>query len=568
MLLPNFNVSIEQVPNTVAASELGYVDRILDKHYVEYGIEPFSNTSTTENWGLENIRAYDAWRITTGSPYIKVGIMDSGIDGTHPSLRGLIHDRYHMDFVTRQPQDPLIDTNGHGTNVAGLIGSQNNGKTGVAQNVRLVSLRVLDNGGFLHSWDYWEMAIRHANSKGIHILNLSAGFNNDKPGNDDIERAIREFDGLFVTSAGNENRNNDNNPNRFPSNLRLPNLISVGASDENDQRVHFTNFWNNVNDVTASNYGRRTVCIFAPGISTLTTQTGGGYRNTTGWNNFWGNPFWGTSLAAPHVAGVAALMLSVNPDLSGQMLRDIIMFTANQNVGSCIRNGSVSRGIVDAYMAVRMVPPVGCPDGLFFVRNFADLLEMHDHPNGTFILKNNIYFAELQWLGIRQWEPILHFAGTLDGNGFSMWGLNIVVPNTAFTTVADFGLFRVLSGTVRNLNIVFTNIDGGTRHSGSWVHVGIIACVANGALIENVRIDNSNIFIDRQGSSVGGFVGRANGTTIRNSRLFAIALTGRGYLGGIIGHADRSTVYRVDGDWVWIDHRTYRNNRSVGGLVG
>jgi len=481
-----------------------------------YDIEPMSNTSTTRNWGLSNIRANDAWRTTTGSPYVKVGVLDTGIDATHPSLRNLIHPdmNLHRNFALADPQDPLTDSSGHGTNVAGLIASQNNGKTGVAQNIRLVSLRIYDSRIGLAPHRAMYDAIRHAIRYCIPILNISFGGDIRCL---DIERALRDFNGLVVTATGNDNSNNDRTP-FYPSSFSHPrynvgdNVISVGASDENNERVAFRSFvhgkfWFE----SGSNYGRTTVDIFAPGIGTLTTSSGGGYRNTTGWENLIGDPFWGTSFAAPHVAGVAALMLSVNPNLDGQMMRDIIMFTANQSVGSCIRNGSVSRGIVDAYMAVRMVPPVGCSNGLFFVRNFGDLLNMWSHPNGTFILKDHIYFVDVEWLGIRQWQPIPHFAGTLDGNGFWMIGLNIVIPNIQFTTVTDFGLFSVLSGTVKNLNIEHARITGSAQHNGSWVHAGVIAGVMNGGLMDNVSLYFSNIEVFRQASSIGGLVGRANG---------------------------------------------------------
>lgn len=171
-------------------------------------------------------------------------------------------------------------------------------------------------------------AIRYAIDIDIPILNLSFGWSGD-----DIEERydpalntiIDAYPGLVVCCAGNENQNNNSLPH-FPSNCSADNLIAVGASTQNNTK------W------ADSNYGSWTVDVFAPGENIATT-----FVNGIGSND-------GTSLAAPFVSGIAALILSQHPSLSGAQLRDIIMDSADTYTalsGKCVTGGRVN-----AYKAV------------------------------------------------------------------------------------------------------------------------------------------------------------------------------------------------------------------------
>ncbi|MCL2556836.1 MAG: leucine-rich repeat protein, partial [Firmicutes bacterium] len=339
------------------------------QHYIEHqnNLEPFFAplNSTTQNWGLNNINAEAARGITRGNTNVKVGIISWGINGNHPDLRVPLsrHPHLHRDFNTARSQ-PLQDGNYLGTNSAGIIAAQNQGntRTSIAENISLISLRTDSNPAWI------ENAILYAIVTGIHILHISHfGARTRHVG---MENALRDFDGLAVIGAGyaqlSAGEHNNDVHNRYPANLAHPryniggNVISVGASNQSNNRsvtrqnvMLFLTMW------VGSHYGRNTVCLFAPGYRTLTTS-----------GNIYSNIYRGTHLAAAHVAGAAALMLSANPHLTGAQMREILKTTANTSVGSCIRDGSISRGRLNAYAAVRQAVRVASTPGLRFVPIF------------------------------------------------------------------------------------------------------------------------------------------------------------------------------------------------------
>ena len=146
--------------------------------------------------------------------------------------------------------------------MAGIIAADSNnsyGIVGIAPNITLVSLRVIN---IIGRYDYRDVveAILYAEEMGIDVLNFSAGGIYYK----EMEEAIKEFSGLFVCAAGNNYQNNDK-LGHYPSNLKLSNLIAVGASDENDQ------IWKSKETSGGSNYGLKNVDLFAPGDNIIST---------------------------------------------------------------------------------------------------------------------------------------------------------------------------------------------------------------------------------------------------------------------------------------------------------
>ena len=141
----------------------------------------------SEQWALNNIKAYDTWNIVNDTSQIIVGVLDTGIDGTHEDLKDNIYksssddDISHMDFTTDKTFGDRVltptDPNGHGTHVAGIIGAKGNNKigvTGMCWNVKLVSLRVIaENIQNKQAW--FTRAVDYANNKNIPILNCSFG---------------------------------------------------------------------------------------------------------------------------------------------------------------------------------------------------------------------------------------------------------------------------------------------------------------------------------------------------------------------------------------------------------
>ena len=261
------------------------------------------DTYYEEQWAHETIDLLDAWEVTTGSDAVMVGVIDSGIEATHPDLVGRVNVSISYDFVT-DTEGSSIDGYGHGTSMAGNIGAVVNnelGISGICWNVTLVSLRVFDNYGYGNSSKVVE-AIEYADSVGIPILNLSARWYSDWGSYDyALETVIEQYEGLLVCSAGNENENNDY-AYVYPANYSLPNLITVGASTENDRKHQ------------DSNYGRTTVDIFAPGENIYAIYTEGeyAYRHKT-------------YIATTHVTGVAALLLSQYPDMSPSQIKITLM---------------------------------------------------------------------------------------------------------------------------------------------------------------------------------------------------------------------------------------------------
>jgi len=311
---PNYIVHADAIPNDPDFSKL-------------WGL---NNTGQTGGTPDADIDAPEAWDITVGSEEIVVASIDTGVDYTHPDLadnmwmnpgeipgngkdddgNGFIDDVYGWDFFS-DDNDPM-DEEGHGTHTSGTIGAVGDngiGITGVCWNVKIMALRFLGPDGGGSTADAIK-CIEYATMMGAHLSNNSWGGSGKS-----ILLAIAIWRGpLFIAAAGNDGRDTDVNPH-YPSSYRLRNIISVAATDHNDRKAWF------------SNYGRRSVDLGAPGVNTYSTLPDGGY-----------GPGQGTSMAAPHVAGVAALMMSVSglsdievkrcilksvdkvPDLTGKVL--------------------------------------------------------------------------------------------------------------------------------------------------------------------------------------------------------------------------------------------------------
>jgi subtilisin family serine protease len=265
-----------------------------------------------------------AWASTTGSETVVVAVLDSGVDYNHEDLVnniwrrpasvapyqdrtiGLVEDEQGYNAIDNSG-DPF-DDNGHGTHCAGIIGAEgdnNLGIAGVNWKVQIMPLKFMNAGGFGNTKDAIEAINYVINRKragvNVRVINASWGSTMRSRALEDVIRKANDAGILFVAASGNATTNNDRRPH-YPSSYALPNVISVAALDRSDGLAQF------------SNYGARTVHIGAPGKDILSTWLGGEYESKSG-----------TSMATPVVAGVAALVVAANPDLSVTELRAVLL---------------------------------------------------------------------------------------------------------------------------------------------------------------------------------------------------------------------------------------------------
>lgn len=284
-------------------------------------------------WGLPKISAPAAWDITTGSSTVIVAVIDTGMRLGHEDLaanlwvnpveianngidddgNGYIDDVHGWDFRF-EDSDPT-DQHGHGTHVAGTIGAVGNNATGIVGvnwNVRIMPIKIYSQAAndttsamLVNAYNYVRMMKLAGHN--IRVTNNSYGGCAEACGYDQATKdaidALGDAGLLNVFAAGNNNRNTDNLP-FYPGSYDSPSIINVAASTSIDSRASFSNF------------GIVSVDIAAPGA--------GIYSTTNGSNTSYGNSS-GTSMAAPHVAGVAALLAAQHPSLDASSLKATIL---------------------------------------------------------------------------------------------------------------------------------------------------------------------------------------------------------------------------------------------------
>src|SRR5215831_2322878 len=309
-----------------------------------------NDTRFGEMWGLNNvgqsggtpdadIDAPEAWNHTTGSSDVIVAVIDSGVDYNHPDLsanmfrntadcnnngidddgNGYVDDCYGIDTANND-SNPMDDNN-HGTHVAGTIGAvgnNNRGVVGINWNVKIMACKFVDSSGSgtteaaIDCLEY----VKTMKDRGFNIIATSNSW-----GGGDFSQALadaidaqRQSGMLFITAAGNGDFlgfpiNNDQTP-FYPCSHYLPNVICVAATTRTDDRASF------------SNYGKRTVHIGAPGSEILSTVRGNSYASLSG-----------TSMATPHVTGVAALLKADDPNRDWRAIKNVIL-AGGDNVNS------------------------------------------------------------------------------------------------------------------------------------------------------------------------------------------------------------------------------------------
>ncbi len=331
-------------------------------------VEPdyFSHITTTPNdarwsdlWGMVKVNATGAWDVTTGSTNVIVAVIDTGIDLTHPDLvsnlwvnaaetngltgvdddgNGKIDDVYGWDFVNNDKTP--ADDNSHGTHCAGTVGAVGNnalGVAGVCWKVRLMALKAADAAGLLADSDIAE-AVHYASDKNADVISASFGGSDSSDTMRDAIIYANSKGVLFVAAAGNDGSNNDSMP-VYPAGYDIPNVVAVAATDQSDALASF------------SNYGQSSVDLAAPGVNIYSTIPGGNIGSMQG-----------TSMACPHVAGAAALLLSANPSFTQLQLKAALLNTVDKLPALAAKTVSGGRLNVKNLIALQDTDGDGMPD--------------------------------------------------------------------------------------------------------------------------------------------------------------------------------------------------------------
>ncbi len=288
--------------------------------------DPFFLQQQWDKWVMYSDKA---WDLATGSSSVKVGIVDNGTDYQHPDLAArFVPGQYGYDFVAMdndpRPDNPLIPSAFHGTHVAGIVAATMDNSVGVAgwAQVQLVAVRALNDSG---SGDLSDLAsaIRWAVDNGCRVINMSLGADGTIPALNEACAYAFDHGVLLVAASGNQGQGTIQYP------AALGECLAVGATDENSGLASF------------SNYGPEQGVV-APGVDVLSTSPNNGYVTASG-----------TSMAAPEVTGVAALLLSVDNALTGSAVRALLAASALDK-GAAGRDDIYGSGLVNAWRAVQL----------------------------------------------------------------------------------------------------------------------------------------------------------------------------------------------------------------------
>lgn len=277
-----------------------------------------------KQWDIWFTKSDAAWKILKQKKSIRIGLVDSGVDYNHPDLKNRVLKNLGYNFVDDNRN--VMDDLGHGTEVAGIIAAEQGNKkgiTGVIGNLdaKIIPIKVLDNKGRGPS-DIVAQGIRYAADIGCDVINVSIDFDeHDEEIQNSLSYATNKGS-LVVVASGNSNSDCD-----LYSPAGDDGAYTVAAIDDMYKRPYF------------SSYGS-TVRVAAPGVDVLTTTKGGKYDEESG-----------TSISAPIVTGVAAMVKAENPKLGPSDIANIINATAT-DVMQKGRDESSGYGLVNAYKAV------------------------------------------------------------------------------------------------------------------------------------------------------------------------------------------------------------------------
>lgn len=322
--IPALGAQVVGIPaGTVGNSIKRYASHPLvayaEPNYIAEALGEPDDTYLDEQWGLEKVQAATAWDTTTGSTGVTIAILDTGVDTDHPDLRDKI-----VDSINFSASPTADDVYGHGTHVAGIAAADTNNTMGVAglgYQSSIMNVKVLrDNGSGYHSWI--ADGIVWATDSGANVINLSLGGGESSQLLEDAVNYAWKKGVVVVAAAGNHGNSYPVYPAAYA------NCMAVAATDQNDDRPSW------------SAYGDW-VAVAAPGTGIYSTIPDDGYAYKAG-----------TSMASPHVAGLAALVFTGVTDLNGDGLLNEEVRARIEATCDDIGVSGIGSGRINAYQAV------------------------------------------------------------------------------------------------------------------------------------------------------------------------------------------------------------------------
>lgn len=281
------------------------------------------------SWGISRLKADELWQKGFTGEGVLVGHLDTGIDDQHPALAGAVDVFAEFDLVGRQvSRKHSYDTNYHGTHTAGIIVGKPYGGVifGVAPDAKLASGLVIE-GGDVPARVFG--GLNWCVGQGVRVVNLSLGLRGYEPQFSTVLSLLRQRDVLPVVAIGNEGVHTSRSPGN------LPEALSVGAIDQSNQ------IWiGSSSQRFAEKPARIVPTLIAPGVDVWSCYPGGTMMALSG-----------TSMAAPHIAGLAALLIQARPHLPVGRVEQAMVQSAQRPSGVGTLRGN--RGVPDAVEALK-----------------------------------------------------------------------------------------------------------------------------------------------------------------------------------------------------------------------
>jgi subtilisin family serine protease len=280
---------------------------------------------------LKFINAEELWKKGYTGKNVVVAHLDSGVDSKHVALRNSIEEyaKFGVDGEKLDPPSPYQGYDDHGTHTAGTVAGRAVGNApvvGVAPDVELIDATIV---GGKSSPSRVIAGMDWSLGKGARVMNLSVGFRGHDPSLKPIIEKLRKLQLLPIVAIGNDSAGNTRSPGNYES------VLSVGATDENGNVVGFSSSAKPGEDAVGPK-------ICAPGMNILSAKRFGGYFESSG-----------TSMAAPHVAGLAALLLSARPDATIDEIQEAIVASCHNptrqdasRIGAGIPQAAVALGFL------------------------------------------------------------------------------------------------------------------------------------------------------------------------------------------------------------------------------